>query len=52
MSVSKCPDFLWHFRWVARSPDEVKPVFKTKNAAKAMSLGVVGSDGQRMPLYW
>ena len=39
-------------RWMAKSPKDVKPMFRSKKPAKAMCLGVVGSDGQRMPLHW
>lgn len=39
-------------RYVASSPDEVKPMFRSKNPQSAMALGVVGSDGQAMPLHW
>ena len=33
-------------RWVAKSPSDVPPMWRTKNPAKAMALGIVGSDGQ------
>ena len=39
-------------RCVARSPAEVIPFYKTKNATNIMMLGVVGSDGQKMPPYF
>ena len=39
-------------RFVARCPAEVKPMWRTKNPASAMCLGVVGSDGRQMPLHW
>ena len=39
-------------RYVAASPKDVKPLFRTKNPQSAMCLGVVGSDGSAMPLHW
>ena len=39
-------------RCVARSPAEVPPMYKAKNPASIMMLGVVGSDGTKMPPYF
>ena len=34
------------------SPKDVPPMWRTKNPASSMCLGVVGSDGRQMPLHW
>ena len=39
-------------RYVARSRQDVKPVWRSKKAVSAMALGAIGSDGSQMPLYW
>jgi inhibitor of nuclear factor kappa-B kinase subunit alpha len=39
-------------RFIAETPDEVKGVYRTKHPAQVMVLGVLGSDGQKMPPYF
>ena len=39
-------------KYVAKSAKDVKPIYRTKNPPGAMCLGVVASDGKKMPLYW
>ena len=39
-------------RYIAHSPKEVPVINRTKYPASAMMLGVVGSDGKRMPPFW
>ena len=38
-------------RWLAESKEEVKGVFRTKHPQQIMVLGVVASDGRKMPPY-
>ena len=39
-------------RYLAESTDQVKGVFRTKHPQQVMVLGVIGSDGQKMPPYF
>jgi len=39
-------------RWIAETTQEVKGVFRTKHPAQVMVLGVLGSDGNKMPPYF
>ena len=39
-------------RFLAKSTDEVKGTFHTKHPAQVMVLGVVASDGKKMPPYF
>lgn len=39
-------------RWLAESKSDVKGVFRTKHPTQVMVLGILGSDGQRMPPYF
>ena len=39
-------------RWLAYHVEDVPPINVTKHPASAMMLGVVSSDGKRMPPYW
>jgi len=39
-------------RYLAYSVEEVPPINQTKHPASAMMLGVVASDGRRMPPFW
>ena len=39
-------------RYIAYTAKDVPPINRTKHPAAAMMLGVVSSDGQRMPPFW
>lgn len=39
-------------RWLAYQVEDVPPIMKTKHPASAMMLGVVASNGARMPPFW
>ena len=39
-------------RFLAQSPSEVPPIHSTKHPASCMMLGVVASDGKKMPPIW
>lgn len=39
-------------RYIAQSRSEVKGIFRTKHPAQVMVLGVVASDGKKMPLHF
>lgn len=39
-------------RFLAESTDEVQGVYRTKHPAQVMVLGVLGSDGKKMPPYF
>ena len=39
-------------RFLAQSTSEVTGVFQTKHPASVMVLGIVGSDGKKMPPYF
>ena len=39
-------------RYLAYCVEEVPPIHCTKNPASSMMLGVIASDGNRMPPYW
>lgn len=39
-------------RYLAYNVDQVPPVSQTKHPASAMMLGIIASDGQKMPPFW
>lgn len=41
-----------YIRFLAYCVDEVPPINSSKHPASAMMLGVVASDGKRMPPFW
>ncbi len=39
-------------RWIGESPEEVQGIFRMKHPQQVMVLGVLTSDGRRMPPYF
>ena len=39
-------------RYIAKSLSDVKRIFRTKQSAQVMFLGVVASDGKKMALHY
>ena len=39
-------------RYLAKSKDEVKGIVRTKHPAQIIVLGVIASDGKKMPPYF